>query len=338
MKPDNTFEAAFTVPNYHQQLSASRPVQVYTYIFDTDFKKQRAGKTIEPKVQCGKLHRFGNITTLMPHNHEHHEIALITAGAAQHRTTTGSHAIRRGSVLAVAPNDVHSFDAISNLQMINCTYLTSYLFYDVREILSVPGLAQLFFHNTIFSETSRSHIPEWRLDENAMAQCLYELKAIADERSRDDVSAVLVRRTLEKLMLLLHRAYVHAAGTETIEVKEEVKTALEVIEESIAQEKQFDVSKLACELGFTRDYFARIFRQATGRTPTDYYQHRRVEQACSLLLDANNTATDVAHALGYYDSAHFCKLFKRYRGMSPHTFQRRYGESQGSHPKTTDLK
>jgi AraC-like DNA-binding protein len=37
--------------------------------------------------------------------------------------------------------------------------------------------------------------------------------------------------------------------------------------------------------------------------------------------------TGVAHELGYYDAAHFSRLFKQYRGIGPKAFQKRYADT-----------
>ncbi len=323
MKPFESLQAVFTVPNLHQQLSAARPVQVYTYAFCSR-AHARTSTGNAPSDDCGTLHVFQGARTLIPHNHEHHEIALVTAGSAIHRTVDGTRLLRRGAVLAVAPQDVHAFEEADHFRMVNCTYLTAYLFYDVREILSVGGLAPLFFRGTILSDGPHPRIPQWNMSEASLGACLYELHAIAVERRREDASPVLVRRTLEKLMLILHRTWTESDEFDATEIQPEVRTAIEHIEETIMQGQSFDASGIARRMGSSRDRFARLFRQVTGKTPTDYYQYRRVQQACCLLLNPGKTATVVAHDLGYYDSAHFCRLFQRYMGIGPQAFQKKY--------------
>ncbi len=321
MEPASTFRPIFTVPNYHQKLSAARPIQVYTY----DFRANNAGA--EAPRLCGTVQTLAGVGHLQPHDHEHHEVALIVAGTALHRTANNARMIARGSVLTASPSDTHAFEHIDGLCMINCTYLTEYLFYDVREIFSVPNLAPLFFREAVFGTGLRMALPQWQLSEGAMAACLRELDDIAAERGRDDASPVFMRRTLEKLMLLLCRSFRESGDDLHMPSDPDVRAVLERIEEMVLTGTRFDACTLADEMGLSRDHLARRFRHAMGRNPTDYYQHRRVQQACCLLLDHNRTATDVAHELGYYDAAHFSRLFKRYRGITPKAFRARYIEA-----------
>lgn len=320
MKPSPAFQPTFTVPNYHQKLSAVRPVQVYTY----DFREAPPGPAPGAPGLCGTVHGLASVAHLPPHDHEHHEVALVAAGSALHRTAYNARLVGRGSVLTASPSDTHAFERIDGLVMINCTYLTEYLFYDVREILSVPGLAPLFFREALFGAGLDMGLPQWMVSDTEMTACMRELDDIAAERARDDPSPVFMRRTLEKLLLLLCRSF-RASGEELRLPRDPVvRKLLERIEEMVVNGEPFDARALAAGAGVSRDRLARRFRHAVGRNPNDYYQHRRVQQACCLLLDRGRTPTGVAHELGYYDAAHFSRLFKRYRGITPRDFRARY--------------
>jgi len=316
MKSSPDLTPLFTVPNDHQQLNAVRPVQVYTYFF--------GGRRAPSQPTFGSVHVFEGATRLIPHDHEHHEFAIVLSGSAIHCTRKGERPVHRGSVMAVAPADVHAFEDVRQLWLVNCTYLTEYLFYDVREILSVDGLAPLFFHGAIAGGGVRLHLPEWELDEKLLDLCMRELADIAEERVREDASPLFMRRTLEKLMLVLHRSFQSSGQPSHVPVDLVARRAVERIEEILLTGEPFDATVLARAAGVSRARLAKMFRRTTGRTPSDYYQHRRVQEACCLLLDARADVTSVALELGYYDTAHFSRMFKRHRGIGPKAFQLKY--------------
>ena len=72
------------------------------------------------------------------------------------------------------------------------------------------------------------------------------------------------------------------------------------------------------------DHFSAVFRASTGYGPTDYYQRRRVHRACQLLLNPVPSITEIATELGFSDAPHFCRVFKRYRTMTPTDYRRLY--------------
>ncbi|MCP4643941.1 MAG: AraC family transcriptional regulator [bacterium] len=322
MIPSDGFSAAFTVPNFHQKLDGSRPIQVYTYAFDP--LDEAAEPVAAPGPICGTLLGFPGVNALPPHDHDHHEISIVTGGTAIHRTADKVTRLSRGSALAIAPGEVHAFEEMDAMSMVNCTYLTEWLFYDLRELLLVDGLAALFFPRAICSTGHRLLLPEWRIDDRDIEPCLRELNDIAEERARPEPSPMFMRRVLEKLMLMLQRTYVASGADTPMPFQPEVRTAIERIEEHILQGDAFDAPSLAGEMGMSRDHFARQFKQATGWSPTDYFQNRRVQHASCLLLNSRQSATEVAYALGYFDASHFSRLFKRYRGISPREYRRRY--------------
>lgn len=316
-----TLAAQFTVPNLHQRLTANRPVQVYTYVFDrlsdTD---SDAGE--QP---CGTLYPYPGINALPPHDHEHYEIAIATQGSAIHQTSEGAFDVRRGDVLAVAPGEVHAFYRIDGLQLVNCTYLAEWLLHDVRELLDEEGLVPLFLHTALFSKAHRLQVPQWRVGEPVLQACVGEFRELAGERDRKEPSQMFMKWCLKKIMMRLHRAFAASAEhPKLLAFDPVVQNALERVEDHILQCAPFHVADLAAEMGMSANYFSKTFKRVTGWSPMDYFQRRRVQRACSLLLTTRQSATEIAHALGYCDGAHFSHLFKRYRGVSPREFRNAY--------------
>lgn len=317
----STLPPLFTVPNFQQRLTAARPVQVYTYVFP----KEEDIVEDELRPLIGTLYPFRGIPSLPPHNHEHHEIAIVTAGSAIHQTSAGTQPIGPGHIVAVAPAEVHGFHRIEHLHLINCTYLSELLLDDVSELRSEEGLVPLFLHTALFNKAHRFRVPEWQVSQEVIHACLHDLADIADERKRERPSQVFMKWGLKKVMMRLYRSFTASGeNTHLVTFDPLIQEALDHIEEHLAQGTILRVSFLARKMRMSPDYFSRSFREATGWSPMDYFQRRRIQQACSMLLDSGRTTTEIAHTLGYSDSAHFCHLFKRYRGMTPKKFRETY--------------
>jgi AraC-like DNA-binding protein len=106
--------------------------------------------------------------------------------------------------------------------------------------------------------------------------------------------------------------------------RREVQAAIELLEDASTGAESCSVAEVARRVGMSRDHFARVFRDATGWSPLEYFQMRRVHHACNLLLNPQNRITQIAHQLGYSDAAHFNRLFKRFRGMAPRVYRKTY--------------
>ena len=63
--------------------------------------------------------------------------------------------------------------------------------------------------------------------------------------------------------------------------------------------------------------FNRRFRIAADKTPLQYLQEVRLEQAKALLKHSNLTVAEIAFSVGYQDTSYFAALFKRMNAVTP---------------------
>ena len=53
-----------------------------------------------------------------------------------------------------------------------------------------------------------------------------------------------------------------------------------------------------------------------------FLQCIRIEEACKLLLNTNLSVGQIAGAVGYQDTRHFSKVFRRYQNISPREYRK----------------
>jgi len=68
--------------------------------------------------------------------------------------------------------------------------------------------------------------------------------------------------------------------------------------------------------------FQRLFKAATGVTPSHYQIDLRMSEARRLLRVTKMGVVDVALEVGYADPSHFARLFRRETGLSPSDYRR----------------
>ncbi|SEI54078.1 helix-turn-helix transcriptional regulator [Pseudomonas sp. NFR16] len=86
-------------------------------------------------------------------------------------------------------------------------------------------------------------------------------------------------------------------------------------------DKAFDLGRLASQASMSVSHFSRLFSKATGRSPSRYFIHLRMETARQLLLESDLSILEVALEVGYASPSHFAQVFKRYSGVTPREYR-----------------
>lgn len=81
--------------------------------------------------------------------------------------------------------------------------------------------------------------------------------------------------------------------------------------------KSLKLEDVADQVHLTPAYFCMKFRQETGQTFVEYITELRLERAKELLRYSNKKIHEIAVAVGFADSRHFSRTFRRYFGILP---------------------
>lgn len=96
---------------------------------------------------------------------------------------------------------------------------------------------------------------------------------------------------------------------------EHLKNVIATIEEHY--DECITLDDLARAAGMNSKYFCRYFREMTHRTPIDYLNYYRIEQACFKLATSNDSIAEISMSCGFNDESYFIKTFKKYKGVTP---------------------
>lgn len=77
------------------------------------------------------------------------------------------------------------------------------------------------------------------------------------------------------------------------------------------------VKYCATEIGMSPNYLSDLLKKETGKSALDHIQSFIIEKAKTILLNSNETVSQVAYGLGFEYPQHFSKIFKKKVGISP---------------------
>jgi AraC family L-rhamnose operon regulatory protein RhaS len=297
MNPRPAFAAHYTIEQANVQLSAGRPVRAQRLVVVED---------------------------VPPHDHAYHEICIVVGGSATHRTRHGRAPLSPGDVFVVPPGEVHAIENVRRIEVINAYYLSEWLMGDLGLLWTEPGAVPLFLSTTLMRSQMVETV-QLRLEATESQQTASELADIEAEGNRPAPSPLFLRCALQKAVATIARCWVKQDPTSaTLVFRPEVWAAMEGIERAANNGVAYSVAQSARAAGLSIDHFSTLFRQSTGYAPTDYFQRRRIHRSCTLLLNPRPSITEIAAELGFSDAPHFCRLFRRYKGMTPSEYRAVY--------------
>ena len=74
-------------------------------------------------------------------------------------------------------------------------------------------------------------------------------------------------------------------------------------------------------------HFIRFFKGETGQTPREYINRRKMEIAKTMLESTELQIGEISERLGFFDSMHFSKTFKKRYSISPTAYRESYLDS-----------
>lgn len=103
---------------------------------------------------------------------------------------------------------------------------------------------------------------------------------------------------------------------------EEIKKSQEYIENHYSE--KINIEKLADQATTSARNFVRRFKKATKNTPMEYIQRVRIENAKKKLESSTMNILQVMLDSGYNDDKTFRTIFKRYAGLTPLEYRKKY--------------
>ena len=152
------------------------------------------------------------------------------------------------------------------------------------------------------------------------AEIFGDMHRIAEElRNRRDYYQISVRAHILNIFTRLCRDH-QAEPAEEHSVRsrrklENIKRAVCYIRENYAAPLTID--GICGELGFSKYYFCRMFKEITGQTVFDYLNNIRCMNAHILLNSGQYNVSEAARLCGFWNVSYFTTQYKKYLGALP---------------------
>ena len=106
----------------------------------------------------------------------------------------------------------------------------------------------------------------------------------------------------------------------TVQTDPRIQTVIDYI--MLNPTEEYTSDKLSGMAEVAETTFRRLFKEATGKTATEFIRQVRLTTAARLLLVSNDPVNCIAHDVGFEDANHFTRVFRQASGMTPGRYRK----------------
>ncbi len=261
--------------------------------------------------------------TKRPHQHNFFELVFIEEGEGFQCINHQQVPYQRHNVFLLPPLDCHSFVITTPTRFVFLRF-TNQVFVqhrggelDVRDWFQKLSYILINYNklpgDVIQSSSDKQHL-------------LHSLQLIRDEHTHpDSFSPTIIQTALVTILNLLTR-HIEAAllnvPADADAHSQRFVRVLSHIQHNLFKNTQLRVAALAEQAGMSPTYFSEYFKRHAGESLQTYITKSRLKIAETRLLHSDNSAKEIAFELGFTDTSHLSRTFKKYYGRTIQEFRR----------------
>jgi len=291
------------------------------------------GNDMYPVSVYPDIQQLNGDSILDCHWHDEMEFTMVTQGSAVFQIDMNRVEVKAGEAVFIHRGEIHAGNLMGDEPCIfssivfHSDLLGSHTFDAVQEKFIGPILRksiQLPYHITT--------------DEAWGSEVLAYLKRIfADHASGTDTCEI---STKAYLYLMLARMFEQrkvlplksAVNGGTPDKMERLKLVLSYIHKHYPE--PLKLKDLADEANMSEGHFCRFFKKLVQKSPVDYINYYRVQQACAQLENTDHKIVDIAMDVGFEHLSYFITTFKKHKNTTPSQYRKIFSENMTLVPVT----
>ncbi len=263
------------------------------------------------------------------HCHEFSEIVIITGGQGIHITGEASYDLCAGDTFVIGGARPHDYLNMDKLRLINVLFDPNDLPMGLGDLQTLPGYHAMFNLEPAWRDRHRFE-SRLQLAPGELVTAIRLVDRIDSElEHRNPGFRVVATTTFLQLATFLSRCYSRARNPHSqslLRIAEAIAHIESHFAEPVALAELVEIS------GMSRRSFIRTFESVMGDSPIRYLIRVRIQRACRLLLQTEESITGIAMQVGFSDSNYFARQFKIINGVTPRSYRANNCRSVGNLP------
>ncbi|MRX71258.1 helix-turn-helix domain-containing protein [Bacillus lacus] len=251
------------------------------------------------------------------HEHPLYELNYVTKGTQLFSVRNQTFQMNEGDLVFIRPGELHHSSNAANHGG-GFTYFCMHFKLDDKILL--PFL----------KESTESYYPADSLLNRSVHPYLNRLMDYSLRTSFSFMDKMMIHSTMFELigtmMTSLEKEQKSDVSQHVVStahcIAQEIDTALKKPSNPKSGESHVvRIEEIAEQLNISLSYCQKVFKKVYHMSPRQYVTFRKLNEAKSLLIQDVYTIEQIAFVMGYHDSSHFSRQFKRWTGMSPGTYR-----------------
>ncbi|MCM3205216.1 AraC family transcriptional regulator [Paenibacillus illinoisensis] len=289
------------------------------------------GNAMYPVSVYPDIEQLNGDSILDCHWHDEMEFTMVTQGSAVFQIDMNTMEVKAGEAIFVNRGEIHAGYLKSDLPCVFSSIVFSPELLGSRTFDAVQEkFIRPLVHKTLIPPFHMKPEDDWGRE-----ILLYLQRIFADHANGSETCEMT---TKAYLYLIFARMFEHmrpAAVKGTVptgshDKVERLKSVLGYIHKRYPE--QLKLKELADEANMSEGHFCRFFKQMVQKSPVDYINYYRVQQACYQLENTDHKIVDIAMDVGFEHLSYFITTFKKHKNTTPSQYRKMFYEKVAMEP------
>lgn len=262
------------------------------------------------------------------HSHNFIEISYIISGECTHYEYDKAYSAKKGDLFIInygIPHyDMPNTESPEPFISYDCTFTPDFLDENLKDANDFLDITSSFLFQSMHLSAEEAN-PVLKLTDssfNEFEQIFAVMFREYTERQKGYYD--LIRSYLLQLIIKIFRKMDSDAEDKTASQANKQKQYVDLAVEYIRNNynKKISLKDIAYRSMLSKSLFSQIFKEITGMSFLKYLQNVRVERACGLLKDTDDSIYSIAIESGFDDLKFFYTVFKKITGVTPGEYRK----------------
>ncbi len=252
-----------------------------------------------------------------PHKHDFIELVYIMSGEGTHRIDDKSYRVKRGNLLFINYNQIHSFFADTDMVYVNFYMKPEFISESLSDSRTIYDIFAFLLFDKYFDAKDYPPIAELGGRDITDMENMIE-KMLSEQKNGEAGYNSVIEGYMRVILVLLIRK-INSKHYDAANRREIMDGILKYIDENFTED--VTLSELAKRCFYNSAYLGRLFKNEVGIGLRDYICEKRIKRAKELLRSTGRTVENIALDVGYLDKRQFYRVFKEKTGITPNQYR-----------------